>query len=87
MDVDFAEVHHKGYADHCRSKALEGFVGGGSSLADMEVNIHSRWRRISSRWKVWKWYLPWLPLILLLLASPSTSTLTEGRSRMRGILM
>lgn len=34
-------VHHKDFAGHWRSNALEGFVEGGNSLVDMEVNIRS----------------------------------------------
>ena len=41
-------VHHKDFAGHWRSNALEGFVEGGNSLVDMEVNIHSCLHNVSS---------------------------------------
>ena len=40
-NVEFAEVHHKDFAGHLRSIALEDCVEAGSCFADMEVNIHS----------------------------------------------
>ena len=47
-NVEFAEVHHKDFAGHLRSIALEDFVEGGNCFADMEVNIHSHLLTISS---------------------------------------
>ena len=40
-NVGFAEVHHKDFAGHLRSIALEDFVEEGSCFADMGANIHS----------------------------------------------
>ena len=47
-NVEFAEVHHKDFAGHLRSIALEDFVEEGNCFADMEVNIHSHLLTISS---------------------------------------
>lgn len=40
-NVEFAEVHHKDFAGHLRSIALEDFVEGENCFADMGANIHS----------------------------------------------
>ena len=86
-NVEFAEVHHKDFAGHLRRIALEDFVEEGNCFADTEVSIHSHLLTISSGEKPCEWDLPWLPMILLLMASPSTTTLTEGGSRMRRVVM
>ena len=47
-NAEFAEVHHKDFADHWRSNALEDLVEGGNCFADMEANIHLHLSTISS---------------------------------------